>query len=140
MFQKVWSGKDSLPQDANRAGRVRLVGTVLALVRLQNGRHVRARVHQLSANGGVLNLSDPLDEALPVQLLFHIGSTTVRSDARMMFPMWSTRGCLQPFRFTGLTEDARGRLENDLHSLLGIRPESPQLEDNLAVTEDVIDN
>ena len=91
--------------DADRPGRVRLAGAVLALVQLENGRQVRARMHQLSKNGGILHLSDPLDEALNVKLLFHVGSTTVHGKAEMMFPMWATRGCLQPFRFTELSDE-----------------------------------
>ena len=104
-----------------QAEQVRLQGTVLALVQLENGRNVRARVHQLSTNGGILQLPIPLDEDLSVHLLFHIGSTTVRGQARMQFPLWSTRGCLQPFRFTGLGKEARDRLHDHLQSLLGPR-------------------
>jgi hypothetical protein len=116
-------------QDEIRAGRVKLQGTVLALVQLENGRSVRARVHQLSANGGILQLPVALDEELNVQILFHIGSTTVRGQARMQFPLWSTRGCLQPFRFTGLGEEARDRLQDHLHSLLRQRVPDDRLEE-----------
>jgi hypothetical protein len=115
-------------QDEVRAERVRFQGTVLALVQLENGRSVRARVHQLSANGGILQLPAALDEELNVLLLFHIGSTTVRGQARMQFPLWSTRGCLQPFRFTGLGEEARDRLQDYLQSLLGQRSTDDFLE------------
>jgi hypothetical protein len=116
-------------QDEIRAGRVKFQGTVLALVQLENGRSVRARVHQLSANGGILQLPVALNEELNVQILFHIGSTTVRGQARMQFPLWSTRGCLQPFRFTGLGEEARDRLQDHLHSLLRQRVPDDSLEE-----------
>ena len=108
-------------QEDAQAEQVRLQGTVLALVQLENGRSVRARVHQLSTNGGILQLPDALGEELSVQILFHIGSTTVRGQARMQFPLWSTRGCLQPFRFTGLGEEARDRLNGHLQLMLGQR-------------------
>jgi hypothetical protein len=101
-----------------RPGRVKLAGAVLALVQLENGRQVRARMHQLSSNGGVLHLADPLSEAGKVKLLFHVGSTTVHGQAEMMFPMWATRGCLQPFRFTELAEEERERLNSDLQFFL----------------------
>jgi len=109
-------------QDAH-GSHVRLQGTVLALVQLENGRNVRARVHELSTSGGILQLSTPLDEESSVRVLFHVGSTTVRGQARMQFPLWSTRGCLQPFRFTGLGEDAFDGLYNHLQGLLGQRNE-----------------
>ena len=101
-----------------RPNRVKLAGAVLALVQLENGSQVRARVHQLSTNGGVLHLAHPLSEAGKVKLLFHVGSTTVHGQAEMMFPMWATRGCLQPFRFTALAEEERERLNSDIHFFL----------------------
>ncbi len=44
---------------------------------------------------------------------------TVRSKAAMLFPMWATQGCLQPFEFTDLAEDDRRTLESDLGTFLG---------------------
>ncbi len=49
---------------ARRAPRVKLAGTILALLRLDNGREVRARLHQLSFTGGLLHLEKPLDEGI----------------------------------------------------------------------------
>lgn len=109
-------------QREKRGARVKLGGTVLALLQLQNRRQVRGRLSQLSANGGLLQLEKPLDEGIIVEVLFHVGSTTVRSKAEMLFPMWATKGCLQPFRFKGLDEALRGSLEEDLNTLLKISP------------------
>jgi hypothetical protein len=36
----------------------------------------------------------------------------------MLFPMWATQGCLQPFEFADLGEEDRQKLEADLHQLL----------------------
>jgi hypothetical protein len=102
----------------NRATRVKLLGTVLALVQLESGERVRAKVQQLSTNGGVLQIPEPLDERLPVELLFRVGSTTVRNRAQMLGPIWATKGCLQPFRFTDLSEEDRSKLQSDLAELL----------------------
>jgi hypothetical protein len=33
--------------------------------------------------------------------------------------MWATQGCLQPFEFTGLSEEDRRKLESDLQRFLG---------------------
>lgn len=102
-----------------RAPRVKLAGAILALIQLENGRQVRGRVHQLSVTGGLLHLDDPLDEGIKVEVMFHVGNCTVRSKAAMLFPMWATQGCLQPFEFTDLAAENRRVLESDLRSYLG---------------------
>ncbi len=111
----------SQPQQADtgrRAPRVKLAGTVLALIRLENGRQIRARLHQLSFTGGLLHVENPLDESIKVEIKFHVGSCTVRSKAVMMFPMWATQGYLQPFQFCDLEEADRRKLQSDLQSYL----------------------
>ena len=102
-----------------RPPRVKLAGVVLALIQLENGRQIRGRLHQLSITGGLLYLDDPLDEGIKVEVMFHVGNCTVRSKAAMLFPMWATQGCLQPFEFTDLAKDDRRTLESDLRSFLG---------------------
>jgi hypothetical protein len=109
---------------AKRGARVKLGGSVLALLLLENRRQIRTRLSQLSRNGGLLQLEHPLDEGIEVEVLFHVGSTTVRTKAEMLFPMWATKGCLQPFRFTDLAETVRTSLEEDLNALLKISPGS----------------
>jgi hypothetical protein len=101
-----------------RAPRVKLAGTVLSLVRLENGRQTRGRLHQLSITGGLLHLETPLDEGIKVEVIFHVGESTVRSKARMLFPMWATQGYLQPFEFTGMEDEDRCNLQVDLQRLL----------------------
>src|SRR5579863_5313493 len=110
--------KDSSVNATPRAPRVKLAGTVLSLVRLENGRQTRGRLHQLSITGGLLHLETPLDEGIKVELIFHVGESTVRSKARMLFPMWATQGYLQPFEFSGLNEQERYSLGIDLQRLL----------------------
>lgn len=109
-------------QRENRGARVKLGGTVLAIVQLQNRRQIRSKLHQLSVNGGLLHLEQPLAEGIRVELLFHVGKTTVRSNVEMLFPMWATRGCLQPFRFKDMNEPLRTQLEAELKSLLEASP------------------
>jgi hypothetical protein len=105
--------------DARRAPRVKLAGTVLALVRLESGREIRARLHQLSFTGGLLHLEAPLDEGIKAEVMFHVGGSTIRSKAAVHFPMWATQGCLQPFEFADLSEDDRLKLKADLENFLG---------------------
>ena len=116
-------------QREQRGARVKLGGTVLALLQLQNHRQVRARLNQLSCNGGLLQLEQPLDEGIVVEVLFHVGSTTVRNKAQMLFPMWATKGCLQPFRFKDIPDDLRSNLESDLTSMLKISPGAATADD-----------
>ena len=111
-------GKASSVNARPRAPRVKLAGTVLSLVRLENGRQTRGRLHQLSITGGLLHLETPLDEGIKVEVIFHVGNSTVRSKARMLFPMWATKGYLQPFEFSDLGEDDRSNLQADLQRLL----------------------
>lgn len=105
--------------DERRAPRVKLAGTVLAMVRLESGRQIRARLHQLSFTGGLLHLDAPLDEGIKAEVMFHVGGSTIRSKAAMLFPMWATQGCLQPFEFADLAEDDRMNLKADLEKFLG---------------------
>jgi len=103
---------------ARRAPRVKLAGTILALLQLENGRQIRARLHQLSFTGGLLHMDKPLDEGIKVEVMFHVAGSTVRSKAAMLFPMWATQGCLQPFEFADLGEENRLKLETDLQTFL----------------------
>ena len=101
-----------------RNSRVKLGGSILALVLLENGRQIRGRMNQLSLNGGLVSIDHPLDEGIRVTVVFHIGATSIRSRAQMMFPMWATKGCLQPFRFLGLPEASRAPLVRELEGLV----------------------
>jgi len=118
-------------QREKRGARVKLGGSVLALLQLQNRRQIRTRLNQLSANGGLLQLEKPLDEGIVVEVIFHVGATTVRCKAEMLFPMWATKGCLQPFRFKDIDEEMRASLEEDLSTLLKLTPNTTADEPSL---------
>jgi hypothetical protein len=105
------------PYSTPRPPRVKLAGSVLALIQLGD-QQVRAKLHQLNINGGLLHLPEPLQEA-PVRVIFHVGSTTVRAGAETITPFWATKGWLQPFRFTDFDENDRRRLDADLLNMLG---------------------
>jgi hypothetical protein len=112
---------------ANRAPRVRLAGAVLTLILLENGRQLRGRLHALSSTGGLLHVENPLDEGIKVELIFHVRKTTTRGKARMLFPMWATQGCLQPFRFDGLAEEDLRRLQASVEGMLGLAGDPPAM-------------
>jgi hypothetical protein len=117
----------SATQKDQRGSRVRLGGSILALVVLENGRQVRGRMNQLSVNGGLISLGRPLDEGIEVTVLFHLGCTSIRCRARMLFPVWATQGCFQPFRFLDLPEASRASLTRELQDL--VRAGAPQEDD-----------
>ena len=102
----------------DRPFRVKLRGSVLAIVRLPNRRSVRAALHQLSISGGVIHLEKPLDEKLEVELIFHISENTIRSKAQMLFPMWATQGWMQPFRFVDLSDESKQTLDTCLKTFI----------------------
>jgi hypothetical protein len=114
----------AITQKGKRGSRVRLGGSILALMLLENGRQIHGRMNQLSVNGGLLSLAHPLDEGIGVTVLFHLGCTSIRCRARMMFPMWATKGYLQPFRFLELPEADRDSLKRELEDL--VRVGAPQ--------------
>jgi len=111
-------------QPIDRPFRVKLRGSVLALVRLPNRRSVRAAFHQLSTSGGVIHLEKPLDEKLEVELIFHLRETTIRGKAQMLFPMWATQGWMQPFRFVNLSDANLETLDRNLKTFLSEEPKS----------------
>jgi len=106
------------PVSQDRPFRVKLRGSVLTLIRLPNQRQVRGKLHQLSTSGGLVHLEKPLDEKLKVEFIFHLGDTTIRQRAEIMFPMWATQGWLQPFRFVELPEASKSALETSLLSFV----------------------
>jgi hypothetical protein len=108
----------SVGSKRQRSSRVKLGGSILALVLLENGRQIRGRMNQLSLNGGLVSIDHPLDEGILVTVVFHIGQSSIRSRAQMMFPMWATKGCFQPFRFLDLPEDSRVPLTRELSRLV----------------------
>jgi hypothetical protein len=101
-----------------RPPRAKLRGTILALVLLPNRRQHRGALHQLSMSGGLLHVDNPLDESVPVELVFHLKDNTIREIVVPLLPMWATRGWLQPFRFPGLSREGKKALRESLRPFL----------------------
>jgi hypothetical protein len=105
-------------RDGERPFRVKLRGSILTLIRLPNRQQLRGKLHQLSVSGGLMNVEKPLDEKLEVDLIFQLGTLTVRERVQMLFPMWATQGWLQPFRFIDLAAENKAALETNLLSFV----------------------
>ena len=105
-------------QPPRRAPRVNLRGTISAVLRLENGRQLPAKVQQLSITGGLLDLAAYLEERTWVDVTIYLSSGPVRATAEMMFPMLGAVSYLQPFRFTNLGSDELHALDREVSALL----------------------
>jgi hypothetical protein len=101
-----------------RAPRVSLRDSISAVIRLENGRQLRAKLRQLSITGGLLDLASCLEERSWVDLTIYLSSGPVRTTAEMMFPMRADGIYLQPFRFTSMGEEELHALDREVTGLL----------------------
>src|SRR5580658_2017198 len=96
-----------LPQVSPRPPRMRLSETT-AVLRCQDGRRLRGKLQIISITGGLLCLSQPVDQGSQVRLMFLACTGSVLGAAEMLTPIsWS----LQPFRFVSLCHDDEDRLQ-----------------------------
>ncbi len=115
------------PHPSRRAARVQLGATVLAAIRLEDGRHAKAKLQTISATGGLLQLPHSLGQGDFVEVAFQTQSGPVRGMAEILTPMRKTAaGVLQAFRFVALEDDDNRRLRTSLdhvadRGLLGLK-------------------
>ena len=105
---------------AKPATRLKLGGSIVVVVRSEGGSQpVRAKLHELSATGGLLVLSRALEQGAFVEVAFQTSLGRVQGMAELLSPRQeSTSGCLQPFRFVALDDDDHTRLRMAMESLL----------------------
>ena len=115
------------PHPSRRAARIQLGATVLAAIRLEDGRHAKAKLQSISVTGGLLQLPHALAQGDFVEVAFQTQSGPVRGMAEILSPMRKTTdGVLQAFRFVALEDDDHRRLRTSLdhvtdRSLLGLK-------------------
>jgi hypothetical protein len=103
------------PHSSRRAARVQLGESVLAAIRLEDGRRTKAKLQSISATGGLLQLPRALGSGAFVELAFQTHSGPVHGMAEILRPMRkTTAGVLQPFRFVALEDDDNRRLRTSL--------------------------
>jgi hypothetical protein len=104
------------PQPASRrAPRTYLSEITPAVLRCQDGRSVPGRLQVISLAGGLLCLSQPLNQGSQVTLMFLTRRGSVVGMAEMLSPIsWS----LQPFRFVRLHDEDELRLQAAIQSSL----------------------
>jgi len=115
------------PHPSRRASRVQLGDSVLAAIRLEDGRRTKAKLQTISATGGLLRLAQSLAQGDFVEVAFQTQAGPVHGMAEVLSPMRSMPdGVLQPFRFVAIEDDDHRRLRTSLdyvaeRSSLGIK-------------------
>lgn len=105
-------------QPRRRAPRANVRGSIAAVVRLENGRQLPAKLQQISITGGLLDLAAYLEERTWVDVTIYLSSGPVRATAEMMFPMLGAVSYLQPFRFTSLGTEELHALDQEVNAAL----------------------
>ena len=105
-----------------RAPRAKVHGAMMAVIRLENGRQLSGKLQQLSITGGLLDISNYVEERSWVDLVIYLNSGAVRATAEMMFPMRGGVGYLQPFRFTGLGTEELHAIDREVTELIKQAP------------------
>ena len=107
------------PNAAARATRVKIGGSVLVAIQSEGSGTVKAKLHVLSATGGLFVLTKPLEHGDFVQVAFQTSKGVVRGMAEMLQPtQQSASACLQPFRFVALDDEDHTKLRTAMESLL----------------------
>jgi hypothetical protein len=115
------------PHPSRRAPRVQLGDSVLAAIRLEDGRRTKAKLQTISVTGGLLRLVHSLGKGDFVEVAFQTQAGPVHGMAEILSPMRKTTDCvLQPFRFVAIEDDDHRRLRTSLdhvvaRNLLGMK-------------------
>src|SRR5271166_5505385 len=115
------------PHPSRRAARVQLGDSVLAAIRLEDGRRTKAKLQTMSVTGGLRQLGYCLAQGDFVEVAFQTQAGPVHGMAEVLSPMRKKAdGVLQPFRFVALEDDDHRRLRTSLdhvvdRNLLGMK-------------------
>ncbi|HEV3511439.1 MAG TPA: hypothetical protein VGS05_07020 [Candidatus Sulfotelmatobacter sp.] len=107
------------PHPTRRASRITLGDTVLAAIRLEDGRRTKAKLQTISVTGGLLRLAQSLVQGDFIEVAFQTQSGPVHGMAEALSPMQSVADeVLQPFRFVALEDDDHRRLRTSLEHVV----------------------
>jgi hypothetical protein len=112
---------------SRRAARVQLGDSVLAAIRLEDGRRTKAKLQTISVTGGLLRLAQSLAQGDFVEVAFQTQAGPVHGMAEVLSPMQrQANEVLQPFKFVALEDDDHRRLRTSLdhvvdRNLLGMK-------------------
>src|SRR5713226_6542214 len=102
------------PHPTRRAARVQLGDSVLAAIRLEDGRRTKAKLQTISATGGLLRLAQSLGQGDFVEVAFQTQAGPVHGMAEVLTPAKMSDCVLQPFRFVALEDEDHRRLRTSL--------------------------
>jgi hypothetical protein len=103
------------PHPSRRAARVQLGDSVLAAIRLEDGRRRKAQLQTISITGGLLRLEQPLAAGDFVEVAFQTQAGLVQGMAEVLSPTEKQADfVLQPFRFVAIEDDDHRRLRTSL--------------------------
>lgn len=103
------------PHPSRRAARVQLGDSVLAAIRLEDGRRTKAKLQTISVTGGLLRLAQSLAQGDFVEVAFQTQAGPVHGMAELLSPTRKmSDGVLQPFRFVAIEDDDHRRLRTSL--------------------------
>ena len=107
------------PHPSRRAARIQLGDSVLAAIRLEDGRRTKAKLQTISATGGLLQLSHSLGQGDFVEVAFQTQAGPVHGMAEVLSPMRKMAdGVLQPFRFVAIEDEDNRRLRTSLEHVV----------------------
>jgi len=115
------------PHPTRRAARVQLGDSVLAAIRLEDGRRTKANLQTISVTGGLLQMAQSLGQGDFVEVAFQTQAGPVHGMAEVLTPTRKlANSVLQPFRFVALEDDDHRRLRTTLdhvvdRNLVGIK-------------------
>jgi len=103
------------PHPSRRAARVQLGDSVLAAIRLEDGRRTKAKLQTISVTGGLLRLAHSLGRGDFVEVAFQTQAGPVHGMAEVLPTMRQMAdSVLQPFRFVALEDEDHRRLRTSL--------------------------
>ena len=103
------------PHPSRRAARVQLGDSVLAAIRLEDGRRTQAKLQTISVTGGLLRLEQSLGADDFVEVAFQTQAGPVHGMAEVLSPTKKLAdSVLQPFRFVAIEDDDHRRLRTSL--------------------------
>lgn len=107
------------PHPLRRAARVQLGDSVLAAIRLEDGRRTKAKLQTISVTGGLLCLEQSLDAGDFVEVAFQTQAGPVHGMAEVLSPTKKLAdSVLQPFRFVAIEDDDHRRLRTALADMV----------------------
>ena len=96
------------PHPSRRAARIQLGDSVLAAIRLEDGRRTKGKLQTISVTGGLLRLAHSLGQGDFVEVAFQTQAGPVHGMAEVLSPMRKMDDCvLQAFKFVAIEDDDR---------------------------------